>query len=55
MFLLLGLMNNLIPFLFIVWGQTQIASGLAAILNATTPIFSVLVTGFSQQMKDLHH
>jgi len=39
----MGLLNNLIPFSLIFWGQTQIASGLASILNATTPIFSVLV------------
>ncbi|MBP2548267.1 drug/metabolite transporter (DMT)-like permease [Neorhizobium galegae] len=39
----MGLLNNVIPFTLIVWGQTQIASGLAAILNATTPLFGVLV------------
>ena len=39
----MGLLNNLIPFSLIVWGQTHIASGLASILNATTPLFGVLV------------
>lgn len=39
----MGLLNNLIPFSLIFWGQTQIASGLASILNATTPIFSIIV------------
>ncbi len=39
----MGLLNNVIPFCLIVWGQTQIASGLAAILNATTPFFTVLL------------
>ena len=39
----MGLINNLIPFGLIFWGQTQIASGLASILNATTPVFGVLV------------
>ncbi|MFE0753829.1 DMT family transporter [Inquilinus sp. NPDC058860] len=39
----MGLLNNLIPFCLIVWGQTRIGSGLAAILNATTPLFTVLV------------
>jgi len=39
----MGLLNNLIPFSLIFWGQTAIASGLASILNATTPIFSILV------------
>jgi len=44
-FLGMGLLNNIIPFTLIVWGQTQIASGLASILNAATPIFAVLVAG----------
>ena len=39
----MGLLNNVIPFSLIVWGQTQIASGLASILNATTPLFTVIV------------
>ena len=42
-FLLLGLLNNVIPFILIAWGETRISSGMAAILNATTPIFMVLV------------
>src|ERR1044072_6091237 len=42
-FLGMGLLNNAIPFCLIVWGQTQIASGLAPILNATTPLFTVIV------------
>ncbi|PSW20709.1 EamA family transporter [Photobacterium sanctipauli] len=44
-FLSMGLLNNAIPFVLIVWGQTQIASGLASILNAATPIFTVVVAG----------
>ncbi|MEQ9488818.1 MAG: DMT family transporter [Alphaproteobacteria bacterium] len=39
----MSLLNNVIPFSLIVWGQTHIASGLASILNATTPLFTVLV------------
>ena len=39
----LGVLSNALPFCLIVWGQTQIASGLASILNATTPLFTVLV------------
>ncbi|MBB4101633.1 DMT family transporter [Allorhizobium borbori] len=39
----MGILNNVIPFILIVWGQTHIASGLAAILNATTPLFGVIV------------
>ena len=42
-FFLMGLLNNAIPFSLIVWGQSHIASGLASILNATTPLFSVIV------------
>jgi len=42
-FLAMGLFNNAVPFALINWGQTQIDSGLAAILNATTPLFTVLL------------
>lgn len=42
-FLLLGIINNAIPHTLIFFGQTQIGAGLAAILNATTPIFTVLI------------
>lgn len=42
-FLAMGLLNNVVPFSLIVWGQAHIASGLASILNATTPLFTVLV------------
>ncbi|WP_246659158.1 DMT family transporter [Rhizobium sp. FY34] len=45
-FLGMGLLNNVIPFTLIVWGQTHIASGLAAILNATTPLFGVIAAHF---------
>jgi drug/metabolite transporter (DMT)-like permease len=38
----MGLLNNAIPFSLIVWGQQHIASGLAAILNASTPLFTVV-------------
>ena len=41
--LLLALLNNALPFALFGWGQTHIASGLASILNATTPIWGVLV------------
>lgn len=39
----LALLNNVVPFLLFGWGTQHIASGLAAILQATTPIFGVLV------------
>jgi len=41
----MGLLNNVIPFTLIVWGQTYISSGLASILNATTPLFGVVIAG----------
>ncbi len=41
-FLIMGVLNNLVPYSLIVWGQTHIESGLASILNATTPIFIVI-------------
>src|SRR5450631_4265252 len=39
----IALLNNVLPFSLIVTGQTYIPSGLASILNATTPLFTVLV------------
>lgn len=45
-FLVMGALNNLLPFSLIFWGQTEIASGLAAILNATTPLFAVVLAHF---------
>ncbi len=41
--LTMGLINNAIPFTLIFAGQTEIGSGLASILNATTPLWAVLV------------
>jgi drug/metabolite transporter (DMT)-like permease len=41
-FAVLSLLNNVVPFALILWGQKHIASGLAAILNATTPLFAAL-------------
>jgi drug/metabolite transporter (DMT)-like permease len=45
-FFIMGLINNVIPFCLIAFGQTQLASGLASILNATTPLFTVLAGHF---------
>lgn len=42
----MGVLNNVIPFSLIVWGQSHIASGLASILNATTPLFTVIVAHY---------
>ena len=42
----MGFLNNALPFSLIFWGQTEIASGLASILNATTPLFTLVVAHF---------
>jgi drug/metabolite transporter (DMT)-like permease len=42
-FLAMGVFNNAIPFTLIVWSQQHIAAGLASILNAATPLLTVLV------------
>jgi drug/metabolite transporter (DMT)-like permease len=42
-YVVLALLNNLVPFSLIVYGQTLIASGLASVLNATTPLFTLAV------------
>lgn len=39
----MGLLNNAIPFSLIVWGQGHVASGVASILNAATPLFTVIL------------
>jgi drug/metabolite transporter (DMT)-like permease len=41
--LVMGLLNNVVPFSLIFWSQTAIDSSLAAILNATTPFWAVLI------------
>ena len=45
-FFVMGFLNNLLPFSLIFWGQTQISSSLASILNATTPVWTVLLAHF---------
>ncbi|HCE72839.1 MAG TPA: EamA family transporter, partial [Ruegeria sp.] len=42
-FLVMGLLNNVIPFGLMAWGQLYIETGLTSILNASTAIFGVLV------------
>jgi drug/metabolite transporter (DMT)-like permease len=42
-FVVMGLFNNIIPFSLIFAGQARITSGLASVLNATTPLFALLV------------
>ena len=42
-FLIMGLLNNVIPFGLMAWGQLHIESGLTSILNGATAIFGVVV------------
>ncbi|WP_029009331.1 DMT family transporter [Azospirillum halopraeferens] len=42
-FLAMGVLNNVVPFTLITWAQGHISSGLASILNATTPLLTALV------------
>src|SRR6266550_4194130 len=53
-FAVLGLLNCVIPFSLIFWGQTHIPSGLASIFNATTPIFTVLVAHLATRDEKLN-
>lgn len=45
-FLGMGLLNNVIPFSLIIWGQIHVASGIAAIITASTPLFTVVLAHF---------
>jgi drug/metabolite transporter (DMT)-like permease len=48
-FLGMGLLNNVLPFGFIFAGQTQITVGLSSIINAMTPLFTVIVMASFQE------
>lgn len=50
----MGLLNNLIPASLIVWGQTMIPSGLASVIIATTPIFSIIAIHLSSADEPLN-
>ena len=52
-FFVMGILNNVIPFSLIVWGETRIASGLASILNATTPVIAVIAAHFLTRTEKL--
>ena len=45
--LVMSLLANVLPFTLIVYGETRISSGLAAVLNATTPIIAVVIAHFA--------
>lgn len=46
MLTVLGLLNVVLPFILFYWGMTQISTGLASILNATTPLWGVVAAHF---------
>lgn len=39
----MAVLNNVIPFSLLAWGETRVTAGLASVLNATTPAFAVLI------------
>jgi drug/metabolite transporter (DMT)-like permease len=53
-FLIMGILNNAIPFSLLFLGQTEIGAGLASILNAMTPDFTVLVAGVLVKQESLN-
>ena len=53
-FLILGLFNGAVPYTLITWAEIHIDSGLAAILNALMPLFTVLLAHFFTQDEKLN-
>jgi drug/metabolite transporter (DMT)-like permease len=51
---LLGLTNTTLPFLLITWGEQSIDSGLAGVLNAAVPLFSMVMAHFALQDDKMH-
>lgn len=47
--IIVGLVNTTIPFFLITWGEQSIDSGLATVLNATVPLFSLVIAHFALQ------
>lgn len=45
-YFVMGFLNSVVPFSLIAWAQSHVASGLAAILNATTPLFAVVLAHY---------
>jgi drug/metabolite transporter (DMT)-like permease len=45
-YLFMAVFNTAIPFVLIPWGETRIDSALAAILNATMPLFTIVIAHF---------
>lgn len=45
-YLFMGIFNTALPFMLINWAETRIDSALAAILNATVPLFAIVIAHF---------
>ena len=54
-FLVMGLLNNVLPFSLLSAGQTMVSVGLASIMNATTPLFTVLVMASFREERLMPH
>jgi len=54
LFILLGLFNNVLPFLGFTYAQESISSSLASMCNATTPIFTAILAHFFTQDEKLN-
>ncbi|MFK7902938.1 MAG: DMT family transporter [Nitratireductor sp.] len=46
---IIGILNNVIPFSFILYGQKEIGAGLASVVNAMTPIWTLLIANWFTQ------
>ncbi len=46
MLTILGIFNNALPYALISWGEQYIDSAVAAILNSTTPLFTMIIANF---------
>ncbi len=49
MIVVMAITNNIIPFILIVWGQVYLSGALASILNATTPLFALVLANIMTQ------
>lgn len=45
-FIVMAILNNVLPFSLLTVGQTQVSGSIASILNASTPIFTVILAHF---------
>ncbi len=45
-FLVLGLLNIALPFTLVAWAEKHIPSGMASVLNATTPLWTIMIAPF---------